>query len=459
MWSSGIYKKRREKLFNSFNKGIIILPGNTQAPRNYVSNYYRFRQDSTFLYYLGIDLPGFMAILHIDENKTYLFGPERTVDNVIWSGIIPDVHELGFKTGADKTLIINTISTYINNALEKHYQIHILPPYRADTQLFLAELLKASLEDLHNYYSADLRNAIIQQRLIKSKEEIQDIENTLNQVTKPMHLKALEMAHQGITEQEIVGQMEGIISTHGCTMAFLPICSVHGETLHNESYTHTLTKDKLLLVDAGAESPMHYATDITRTWPIGRSFSQKQKEIYAIVLNAQLAALKAIKPNIQYNRVHLIAARTIVQGLMQLGLMKGNTDDAIENGAHALFFPHGIGHAMGLDVHDMENLGETAVGYDKETTRSTQFGLAYLRYGKKIDPGNVLTVEPGIYFIPALIEPWKRDKKFTDFINYDLVESYLDFGGIRIEDNILVTNTGYRILGSPIPKTIEEIEN
>jgi Xaa-Pro aminopeptidase len=274
-----------------------------------------------------------------------------------------------------------------------------------------------------------------------------------------MHLQVMKMAKTGVTEQHIVGEIFKILVENNCTMSFIPICSVHSEILHNESYNNALKPQDLLLVDAGAESSRNYTTDITRTVPVNGTFTNSQKEIYSIVLNAQIKVIEAIKPHMQYKDVHRIACITITNGLKDLGLLKGNTDDIMEKGAHALFFPHGIGHAMGLDVHDMEGFGEDYVGYDEKTKRSNQFGLGYLRFGKEIKENYVLTVEPGVYFIPALIEKWKKEKIHKEFINYNNLKHWINFGGIRIEDDITVTDKGCRILGNPIPKTIDEIEN
>jgi Xaa-Pro aminopeptidase len=336
--------------------------------------------------------------------------------------------------------------------------VHFLDPYIAERKIQLSQLLDLPLSKLASDSSEELKRAIISQRSIKSAEEIEEIELALNQVTGPMHVMAMQKARTGIYEYEIVAEMQRMAIAKGLEFAYPIICSVRGETLHNESYHNRLQKDQLLLIDSGVESPLHYASDITRTTPVDGKFNTRQKEIYSIVLKAQSEAIDAIQPNAKYIDIHLLAAKQITYGLTELGLMKGNAEEAVQSGAHALFFPHGLGHMMGLDVHDMEDLGEDLVGYDKETQRSTQFGTAYLRMGKTLQPGNVITVEPGIYFIPPLMDKWRSEKKFTDFINYDRLSAYYSFGGVRIEDNVMITSDGKKILGNAIPKGIKEIE-
>jgi Xaa-Pro aminopeptidase len=323
--------------------------------------------------------------------------------------------------------------------------------------LHLQNLIGTDTETLRSNSSESLAHAICEQRSVKSQEEITEIEKSL-EIAGLMHVTAMKMARAGVVEREIAGAIEGIALSHGCGTSFPVILSKRGETLHNHFHGNVLQNGDLLLVDAGAESVSFYASDITRTCPIGGKFSQKQREIYETVLAANMSAIEMSRPGVFYRDVHLNAARVIAEGLKSIGLMKGNTEDAVTNGAHALFFPHGLGHMMGLDVHDMENIGEKYVGYDETVSRSTQFGIAYLRMAKKLKPGYVVTDEPGIYFIPALIDQWRAENKFTEFINYDLLESYKDFGGIRIEDDLLITGTGCRVLGKQIPKTVAEVE-
>jgi Xaa-Pro aminopeptidase len=277
-------------------------------------------------------------------------------------------------------------------------------------------------------------------------------------VTQGMYLAAMKMVKPGVLEQDVVGRMDGLALAGGAGTAFPTILTVNGQILHNHDHSHIMRKGRLLVVDSGAESKRHYASDITRTLPVSGKFTTRQREIYEIVLAAQESAIAAMKPGIPYRDIHLKAARLMCAGLKDVGLMKGDTEEAVAAGAHALFFPHGLGHPLGLDVHDMENLGESFVGYDDQTKRSNQFGLDYLRFGRELRPGYVMTVEPGIYFIPALAAKWKKEKKHTGFINYLKVGTYLNFGGIRIEDNVLITAAGRRVLGPPIPKRVKGIE-
>ena len=453
-----IYLERREKLIKSVATGIIILFGNKYLPRNYPANTLPFRQDSNFLYFTGIDLPDLILYIDCESNSEILFGTIPGVEDAIWSGQQPQLSELANDIGISSSMPLKEFSTFISKASEKGQKIHFLPPYPPDRQILLSELLGASPNSIKTGASHKLIQSIVNQRSYKSDEEIREIEWALENITAPMHQMAMKMATPGIHELKIVAEMQKIAQYHNVELAYPAICSTHGEILHNESYLNTLSKDKLLLVDAGAESTKHYASDITRTTPVGNKFSPIQRDIYELVLLAQEKAISSIKPGTYFREIHLDAARIIAEGLKDLGFMKGNIDEAINEGAHALFFPHGLGHMMGLDVHDMEDLGENYVGYNSSIQRSEQFGTAYLRLARKLESGFVLTVEPGIYFIPALIDLWQGKKKFMEFINYGKLQNYRNFGGVRIEDNILVTDTGNRVLGPPIPKTCAELE-
>jgi len=353
---------------------------------------------------------------------------------------------------------LGQLKEFLSSPQVKSRKLHYLFPYRGETILQMQSLLQMDTPQLRKNASEELSWAITAMRSIKEPGEIQEIENMVNVAWK-MHTTAMRMAKPGTVEREIAGVIEGIALAEGSGVSFPIIATKHGETLHNHYHGNILQKGDLLIVDAGAESVRFYASDITRTCPVGGKFTSKQKEIYEIVLAANLAAIEMSKPGIYHKDVHLKAAMVIAEGLKSVGLIKGNIQDAVQTGAHALFFPHGLGHMLGLDVHDMENIGESYVGYDSTITRSTQFGLAYLRLAKKLEPGYVITDEPGIYFIPALIDLWYNEKRFTEFINYDVALKYKDFGGIRIEDDVLITETGCRVLGNPIPKTVEEVES
>lgn len=457
MFDAKVYTQRRSKLREKISGGIVLLPGNQEASMNYPANTYHFRQDSNFLYYFGLDHPDLAGILDVDEGKDYIFGNDVDIDDIIWMGFQPSMKERAMKVGVENTAPLSALDEFLKEAISKGRKIHISPPYRGETKIQLEKLLDRHHSELGGFVSEELIKAIVSMRSIKDEDEIRDIEGAVN-VAYEMHTTAMKMAKPGVVEQEIVGVIEGISLSRGGPVSFPVILSIDGQTLHNHYHGNVLKEGRMMVTDAGSESWLRYASDITRTVPVGGRFNQRQKEIYGIVLKANMETIEAIRPGIPYRNIHLLAARIIASGLKDLGLMKGDVDEAVNAGAHALFFPHGLGHMMGLDVHDMENLGENYVGYDDEIKRSKQFGLAFLRLGRKLEPGFVLTDEPGIYFIPTLIDIWKKEGRFTEFINYEKVESYKDFGGIRIEDDILVTEDGYRVLGKPIPKTVEEVE-
>jgi Xaa-Pro aminopeptidase len=369
----------------------------------------------------------------------------------------PLLKERAAKAGVNIVRKSGKLQEDLSSAVEKGREVHLLPPYRGETKIFLTKLLNTTIEGLKKRVSEDFIKAVVSLREIKENVEIQQIEFAVD-VAYKMHTTAMKMAFPGTWEREIAGMIEGVSLANGKPVSFPVILSMDGQTLHNHSHDNLLKEGRLMVTDAGSESPLYYASDITRTVPVGGKFNQKQKEIYEIVLKANQETIKSVRPGITNKELHLMAAEIIAGGLKDLGIMKGDVGDAVTEGAHALFFPHGLGHMMGLDVHDMEGLGENYVGYDDKIKRSEQFGLAYLRMGKELKTGFVFTIEPGIYFIPALIDLWKGEKKHADFINYDKLDSYLDFGGIRIEDDILVTEDSYKILGKPIPKTVKEVE-
>lgn len=458
MFAPGTYAGRREALRREIKSGIAVFPGNTEAAFNYPANTYHFRQDSTFSYFFGLNQPDLAAIIDFDNGTDMLFGNDVDMDDIIWMGPQPSMADRGKLAGIDRTAPLPEFGDTIAEALKKGRKVHFLPPYRGETKIQLLTLLGIPVAEQKAAASVELIRAVVKLRSIKSAEEIAEIEKMVD-VAYLMHTTAMKMAHPGIVEQEIAGTIEGIALANAGPVSFPVILSINGQTLHNHYHGNTLSEGRMMVVDAGCESVESlYSSDITRTVPVGGKFNGRQRGIYEIVLNANLNAIAAIKPGIPYREVHLLAAKTIADGLKALGLMKGDTGAAVEAGAHALFFPHGLGHMMGMDVHDMENLGENYVGYDEEITRASQFGTAFLRLGRRLQPGFVLTVEPGIYFIPALIDQWKAKGRFTEFINYEKVETYKDFGGIRIEDDVLVTESGNRVLGRPIPKTVAEIE-
>ncbi|RLD43636.1 MAG: aminopeptidase P family protein [Bacteroidetes bacterium] len=457
MFKKEVYTDRRNRLKKEVGSGIAFFPGNVEAAFNYPANQYHFRQDSHFLYFFGIDLPGFAAVIDFDNGKEYIFGNDFDIDDIIWMGPQPKVAELAAQAGITETGTLAELVNLMDKVLSEGRKVHYLPPYRGETDIQIADLLHINIADVRKQASSELIRAVVKLKEVKDEYEIAEIEKAVD-IAYKMHTTAMKMAKPGVVEQEIAGTIEGISLALGGPVSFPIILSMDVQTLHNHYHGNVLEEGRMMVTDAGAETQMHYASDITRTVPVGGKFSQRQAGIYQTVLNANVNAIEAIKPGVKYRDIHFLAAKTIVNGLKEIGLMKGDTDAAVKSGAHTLFMPHGLGHMMGMDVHDMEGLGEDYVGYDEHTERSKEFGTAYLRLAKELKPGFVLTVEPGIYFIPELIDQFRTEGRFADFINYDLVETYKDFGGVRIEDDILVTETGYKVLGKPIPKTIEEVE-
>ena len=458
MFDKEIYVDRRRQLRTHLQQGIVVLLSNNEASMNYPSNTYRYRQDSSFTYFFGLQLPGLVGVMDLDENKDLLFGDDYTLDDIIWMGNQPTISELGAKCGISHIQSLSTLSACIENACSKGRKVHFLPPYRADNQIFLHKLTGISLDEIKTNASVELIKAVAALRNSKRPEEIIEMDKVCNLGVK-MHLAAMMSCKAGKIERELAGLVEGIALSEGNGVSFPVILSQNGETLHNHNHEQVLENGRLLLVDAGAESATGYSSDYTRVFPVSGKFMAKQREIYEIVLKANMESIAMAKPGLRYFDVHLHATTVIAEGLTQLGLMKGNPKEAAKEGAHALFMPHGLGHALGLDVHDMENLGENYVGYDDNTKRSSIFGHASLRFGKELRAGYVLTAEPGIYFIPQLISQWEKENKFANYINYSKVREYIGFGGIRIEDDILITNEGCRVLGMPLPKTVSEIED
>jgi len=453
MFDTEIYVQRRRLLQEKISSGLILLLGNDEVGMNYASNIYHFRQDSTFLYYFGIDRPGLAVIIDPAADKTTLFGTDFTLEDTVWMGAQPSLAELAERSGVSHTEAFAKIESHLKNVEE----VHFLPPYRFANRRKISQWLNLPDAALDEKVSEALIRAVVAQRSIKSPEEIVEMEKATT-ISGAMHRAVMQAATAGQQEAVLAGVAQGIAVGMNGQLAYPVIATINGQILHNHNHSNILQNGQLLLGDFGAETEWHYAGDITRTFPVAETFSPQQKEIYELVLQMMETAFAKLQVGTPYLEVHLAAAKTMVEGLHTLGLMQGDVAEAVEQGAHALFFPHGLGHMIGLDVHDMEDLGEQYVGYSAEVKRSTQFGTAALRLGKALEAGFTLTVEPGIYFIPELYEQWKADNKFTNFINYEKVADYLDFGGIRIEDDVLITKDGYRILGQPIPKTISEVE-
>ncbi len=457
MFSKSTYSARRERLRKDVGSGLILILGNNEAPMNYRANTYHFRQDSNFLYFFGLDQPSLAAVLDVDANEDIIFGDELTMEDVVWTGALPTIAEQANQVGVSKTLPFSDLGVFLKKALDKKQPIHFTPPYRHDNMILLSEMLSQPVAKLKENASEVLIRAIVSQRSHKSAEEVAEMERAVD-ISGAMHVAVMKATAAGKKEAELAGIAAGIATGMGGALAYGIIMTINGQVLHNHHHYNTLQSGQLLLGDHGAETHLHYAGDLTRTCPVDKVFTQRQKDVYNIVLDAEVSAIESLKPGLPYRDVHLAAARRMSEGLKSLGLMKGDLDEAVAQGAHALFFPHGLGHMIGLDVHDMEDLGEDFVGYSADIQRSTQFGTAYLRLGRALEPGFVLTVEPGLYFIPELMDQWEAEGKFTDFINYGALKDWRNFGGIRIEDNVLVTQDGHRVLGKPVPKTVEEVE-
>jgi Xaa-Pro aminopeptidase len=458
MFDTSIYTNRRRILKEKFESGLILFLGNEDSPANYKANTYNFRQDSNFLYYFGVDRPGFAATIDIDNNLETLFGIDNTIEEIVWTGPQPFVNDYAEMVGVKRATTTEKLTEQIIGAIKKGRKIHFLPQYRTENIMQLAFISGLKPKNVNDYASEKLVKAVVAQRSIKSSEEIAEIDEAVDIAAK-MHLAAMKMVKPETDERKIAGMIEGIALSLGYGLSFRPIVSINGQILHNPYYENKMKVNDLLVNDSGAESKLHYASDITRTIPVGGKFTDKQKEIYQIVLKTETNAINAVRPGITNKELHLSAAKDIASGLTEIGLMFGNPEEAVSAGAHTLFFPHGLGHMLGLDVHDMEGLGEEYVGYDETVNRSDEFGLKYLRLAKTLQSGYVFTIEPGIYFIPELIDMWKSQNRFPEFINYDMLDNYTNFGGIRIEDDVLVTEDGNRLLGSkPIPKSVDEVE-
>lgn len=457
MFEAAVYANRRANLKKEISSGVAVFLGNDEASMNYPANTYRYRQDSNFIYFFGIWAAGLAAVIDFDKGESIIFGNDFEIDDIIWMGDQPTISSLAAKAGVTETRPIAQLADYISATLKEGRKLHFTPPYRGDNKIWLSNLTKIDVNEIRGAASEELIKGIVKLRSTKEAIEIEEIEKAC-QMGVEMHETVMRGCKPGVTELELAGRAEGVAMSRGNGVSFPVILSQHGETLHNHVHNAVLTEGKLLLMDAGVEGLMGYSSDYTRTIPVSGKFTPKQKAIYEIVLKANLDAIAAAKPGIYNKELHRIAAEVIATGLKALGLMKGDVKEAVEQGAHALFFPHGLGHQMGLDVHDMEDFGENHVGYDETIERSKIFGWSALRMARELKPGFIVTVEPGIYFIPKLIEIWKTENKFPEFINYTKVEEYLDFGGIRIEDDVLITETGHRVLGRHLAKTVEEIE-
>jgi Xaa-Pro aminopeptidase len=460
LFDKQVYTDRRQTLKQNIgNDGLILLLGNEDSSMNYKDNCYPFRQDSSFLYYFGLDVPSLAGIIDTETGNVVIFGNELTIDDIVWTGTLPTVNEMAGMVGVSQTKPYDQIIHYVHKALIAGRKVHILPPYRPENKIKLAEWFNTSLTDLKDYTSLKLTKAVISQRVIKTPLEINEMEKAVS-ISVDMMLNVIRHTRPGIKEYELVAKAHESAIANNSRLGYPAIITTHGQTLHTHYYGNTLQEGRMVLSDIGAENEMHYGGDLTRTFPVGKSFTNRQKELYEIVLNSMDYAINMLKPAVRYKDIHLAACQKLAEGLKQVNLMKGDPAEAVAAGAHAMFFQCGLGHMLGMDTHDMEDLGEPLVGYTDTLKKETQiFGLKSLRLGRELEAGFVLTVEPGIYIIPELIDRWQAEKKFTDFINYDVLNTYRDFGGIRIEDNFLITDTGYDLLGKYLPKSLKEIED
>ena len=458
MFSKEVYVNRRNALKAKMNSGVLLFLGTSEAAVNYPGNTYRYRQDSNFNYFFGLTDPDLAAIIDIESGEEIIFGNDVDIDDIIWMGPQPFIKDKAESVGVAKSFPFAELEKYLSEAKSKGRKIHYLPPYRNHNKILIHKLLGVDFDQMKAQASEEFIKAVVSLRLIKEDCEIAELDKACN-IGYAMHYAAMKMARLGMVEQELVGVMEGIAISEGLMPSFPIILSQNGETLHNHSHHQILTDGRLIVIDAGAETNSNYCSDFTRTIPSSGKFTTRQKEIYDIVAAANNHVIEISRPGITYTDVHLSMARIMAQGLKDLNILKGDVDEIVANGAQALMMPHGLGHNMGMDVHDMEDLGENYVGYDDNYKRSTQFGLGSLRMGKMLEKGHVITDEPGIYFIPALIEKWKNEGTNAQFINFDVLEKYYDFGGIRLEDDILITDDGCRLLGSKrLPITTEEVE-
>lgn len=458
MFEREIYINRRNRLKNNVSSGIALFLGNNESPCNYSDNCYGFRQDSSFLYFFGLDIPSLAATVDLDSGVETIYGDDVDIADIIWTGPLPSIGELSEKVGVGNTRPLHCLEEDLLSAVKAGRKIHFLPQYRHDNQIFLHEALGIPFSSLKETASTELIKAVVELRLVKEPCEIAELDKASN-LGYAMHYAAMKAARPGMVEKEVVAIMESVAAAGGPRMSFPTILSQHGETMHNHGHEGILTPGRLLLIDAGCEIESNYCSDNTRTIPVGGKFSSRQADIYTIVSTANNYVLDAARPGITYRELHLDASRIILKGLSNLGLVHGDLEEMLEAGVQGLFMPHGLGHNMGLDVHDMEGLGENLVGYDPGQTRASQLGLGSLRMARSLRPGYVVTDEPGIYFIPALIEKWKAEGHNARFINFGKLEEYYDFGGIRLEDDLLITGNGARLLGSRrLPITVEEVE-
>ena len=451
------YIRRRAKLKQDMGSGLLLFLGNDEVGMNYADNTYRFRQDSTFLYFFGLDYAGLAAVIDVDDDTEIVFGNELTIDDIVWTGTQPTLSEKAQTVGVTRTMALSALKGYIDKARSKGQTVHFLPPYRGDHRVWLWELLGVEPKAQADLASVPFIKAIVSQRNYKDAEEIRSIEESVDLSTE-MHLAAYRTVRPGIHESQVAAVVEEVACRHGNALAFPTIATVQGQVLHNHGFIHMLKEGDIFLLDAGAETGLHYAGDLSSSMPVGERFTDRQSEVYNIHLESFYAAVDKLKPGVPFREAHIAAATKIAEGMKRLCLMKGDPAEAAETGAYAMFFPCGLGHMVGLDVHNMENLGEQYVGYAEGQVKSKQFGFKSLRLARPLEPGFVFTVEPGIYFIPELMDKWRAEHQFEDFICYDKLDAWRNFTGLRNELNYVMTKEGARLLGTiKKPMTIEEV--
>ncbi len=460
MFDKATYVSRRAKLKELVKDGIIILFGNNESPCNFPANgYYPFRQDSSFLYYFGLNRDGLVGVIDIDNDKETLVGNDIDIEDIVWYGSVDSVSDMAAKVGVANTAPMKSLKLICNEAMRQKRHIHFLPPYRHDIMIQIFDLLGIHPVQQKESASMELIKAVVKMRSTKEQQEIEELERAAV-IGYKMHTTAMRLTKPGVTEKFIGGQVDGTANSYGAMVSFPTIFSQHGEIMHGNPSMAELESGRLVLCDAGAETINNYCSDNTRTYPVNGKFTERQLEIYSIVEACHDYVLEVAKPGVKYMDVHFAVCRLMTERLKELGLMKGDTDEAVAAGAHAMFLPHGLGHMMGMDVHDMESLDQINVGFDEETRpRLDQFGTNCLRMGRRLEEGFVVTDEPGIYFIPALIDDWRASGHCAEFLNFDKLETYKDFGGIRIEDDVLITKDGCRFIGKDrIPYHPKDVE-
>jgi Xaa-Pro aminopeptidase len=456
MFAAETYRQRRRDLAARFDTGLLLFLGNAESPMNYADNCYPFRQDSSFLYYFGLDQPDLAAVIDVENGTSTIFGDELTIDHIVWMGDLPTVAERAERVGVTDTRPRSALADVVGEACRAGRPVRFLPPYRTDNAVLLHDLVGVPVREAPELASLELIQAVIVQRSIKTPEEVAELERAV-EISVAMHTAAIRMARPGMLESEIAAEVEKIAVAAGGRLSFPIIATIHGETLHNHYHGNTLSDGDLFLLDTGAETAMGYAGDLSSTFPVSPRFDERQRVIYQLQLAAYDAAISMLAPGVANRDVHLAAARVIAEGMKDLGLLRGDVDEALAAGAHAMFFPCGVGHMIGLDVHDMEDLGEVFVGYGGQA-KSTQFGLKSLRLARELEPGFAITIEPGIYFIPQLMDLWRSEGRHTEFLDFDALDEWRDFGGVRNEEDFLITADGARRLGPAKPRTIAEIE-